>query len=157
MQSGKFVHLITIQKVSRPQIAGGNFEESWEAVPGFSRIMAEVLPDRGREFFAARQVQAARNSLIRLYYQPGIDETMRVVHHIRPGMDEYWDIEGAVPFQFRQRELRLYCLWRESEGYRRGEDLQNPDADGTVPPGGGVTADSTDHTADEDTWTADAG
>lgn len=150
MQSGKFVHIITIQRPARPQNAAGNFDESWEAVPGFARIMAEVLPDRASEYFAARQVQGSQNAMIRLYYQPGIEPTMRVVHHVRPGADEYWDINGAVPFQHRQRELRLYCTWREAEGYRRGEDLENPIARG------GVTADSTEHTADQDTWTADS-
>lgn len=129
MQSGKFVHVITIERVRRPQDAGGNLEDDWEPLPGFQRIMAEVLPDRAGEFFAARQVQATRNALVRLYYQPGIDETMRVVHHVRPDLDEYWGIQGVVPFQHRQRELRLYCLWRESEGYRRGADLENPEAE----------------------------
>lgn len=128
MQSGKFVHLITIERPLRPQDAGGNLTETWEPVPGFARIMGEVLPDRASEFFAARQVQATRNALIRLYYQPHIDETMRVVHHVRPGQDEYWDINGMVQFQSRQRELRLYCTWREAEGFRRGEDLENAEA-----------------------------
>lgn len=155
MQSGRFVHLITIERVSRPQDDTLNLADVWTPVTGFARIFGEVLPDRGGEFFAARQVQARRNALIRLYYQPGIDETMRVVHHVRPGQDEYWDIEAAVPFQYRQRELRLYCLWRESEGFRRGEDLQNPNADGSSG-SSGITADSTEYTADQDTWTADA-
>lgn len=128
MQSGKFQHLITIQRPSTPQNAAGNFTESWEAVPGLSRIFGEVLPDRATEHLASRQIQATQNALIRLYYQPGIDTTMRVVHHVRPGQDEYWGIEGAVVFQYRQRELRLYCVWREAEGYRRGEDLENPEA-----------------------------
>lgn len=152
MQSGKFVHLITIERPSRAQDDAGNFVETWEAVPGFARIMAEVLPDRATEFFAARQVQGTRNALIRLYYQPQVDQTMRVVHHVRPGMDDYWDINGAVPFQSRQRELRLYCTWREAEGWRRGEDLENPEADA----GGPLTADSTLITSDSTEITADA-
>jgi len=128
MQSGKFVHLISIEAPARPQDSGGDFAETWAAVPGFARIMGEVLPDRASEYFAAKQIVATQNALIRLYYQPGIDATMRVVHHVRPGQDEYWDINGAVPFQHRQRELRLYCIAREAEGYRRGVDLENPEA-----------------------------
>lgn len=128
MQSGKFVHLITIEAPSRPQSSGGNFDETWNPVPGFTRIQAEVLPDRASEYFAAKQITATQNAMIRLYYQPGVDPTMRVVHHVRPGMDEYWDIGGAVPFQHRNRELRLYCIWREAEGYRRGVDLENSEA-----------------------------
>lgn len=128
MQSGRFVHVITIQRPARPQDADGNITESWTAVAGMARIMGEVLPDRATEYLAARQVQGSQNAIVRLYYQPGIDETMRVVHHVRPGVDEFWDIQGAVDFQHRQRELRLYCLAREAEGYRRGEDLDNQEA-----------------------------
>jgi head-tail adaptor len=128
MQSGKFVHLITIERRVPAQGGTGNITETWEAVPGFARIMGEVLPDRASEFFGAKQIQATTNALVRLYYQPGIDPTMRVVHHVRPGVDEYWGIEGAVDYQRRQRELRLYCLQRDAEGYRRGTDLTNAEA-----------------------------
>ena len=125
MQSGKLNQLITIERAVRPQNDAGDFAETWEPVPGFARIPAEVLPDRAQEFFAAQQIQATRNALVRLYYQPGITEQMRVVHHVRPDVDELWDIAGVVSFQSRQVELRLICIWREAEGYRRGVDAVN--------------------------------
>lgn len=128
MQSGKFQHLITIQRPVPSQSDGGDIVETWEPLTGFSKIFGEVLPDRAGEFFAGRQIQATTNALIRLYDQPGIDETMRVVHHVRPGLDEYWDIQGIVPVQSRGRELRLMCLKRAAQGYRRGTDLENKDA-----------------------------
>lgn len=128
MQSGKFVHLITIEAPQRTQGETGNFTEVWTPVPGFARIMGEVLPDRATEFFGARQVQSTTNALVRLYDQPGITPAMRVVHHVRPGTDEHWDIQGVVPLQSRFRELRLYCLKRDAEGFRRGVDLENEDA-----------------------------
>jgi head-tail adaptor len=125
MQSGKLQHLLTIQRRVAEQSDGGDIEETWESLPGFTRIFGEVLPDRAQEFFSGRQVQATRNALIRLYYRPGVTEQMRVVHHVRQDADEYWDIEGVVHFQSRNVELRLMCRWRESEGYRRGADLEN--------------------------------
>lgn len=125
MQSGKLQHLLTIQRKVETQTDEGDMPETWEDLPGFVRIFGEVLPDRASEFFASRQLQAERNAMVRLYYQPGIDERMRVVHHLRPGLDEYWDIAGVVHFQSRQRELRLMCVWREAEGWRRGTDLVN--------------------------------
>lgn len=128
MQSGKFQQLITIQRALRPQNAGGDLAETWEDVSGFARIMAEVLPDRATEFFASRQIIGTTNALIRLYFQPGIDQGMRVVHHVRTDLNEYWDIQGVISFQSRQRELRLMCLARDAEGYRRGVDLLNPPA-----------------------------
>lgn len=126
MQSGKFQHLVTIEAPTRVQSDAGDVTETWAPVAGFERIFAEVLPDRAAEFFASKQIQATRNALIRLYYQPGINERMRVVHHVREDLDEYYDVAGVVSFQARQRELRLYGVWREAEGYRRGTDLENP-------------------------------
>jgi len=125
MQSGKFQHLITIESPTPSQTDGGDDVQTWTPVPGFTRIFGEVLPDRAGEFFAAKQIQATRNALVRMYYQPGVNEKMRVVHHVREDLDEYYDVAGVVSFQSRQRELRLMCLWREAEGYRRGEDLEN--------------------------------
>lgn len=125
MQSGKFQHLITIESPTPSQTDGGDDVQTWEPVPGFARIFGEVLPDRAQEFFAAKQIQATRNALVRMYYQPGITEKMRVVHHVRDDLDEYYDVAGVVSFQSRQRELRLMCIWREAEGYRRGTDLEN--------------------------------
>lgn len=155
MQSGKFQHLITIETPTRTQSENGDDAETWAAVSGFARIMAEVLPDRAGEFFAARQIQATRNALIRLYYQPGIIETMRVVHHVRPGIDNYYDITGVVSFQSRQREIRLMCLWREAEGYRRGTDLLNPSSgDSDLPEF--LTVDLTSITGDATSPTVDA-
>lgn len=125
MQSGKLRQLITIERPTNQQTDAGDVSDGWEPVPGFARIFAEVLPDRAGEFFASRQVVATRNALVRIYYQPGIDETMRVVHHVRPDLDEYWDIGGCVHFQSNNRELRLMCTWRGAEGFRRGDDLEN--------------------------------
>lgn len=126
MQSLRLLQRITIERPVRVQDPDtGDDVETWEAVPNFVRIGADVLPDRAGEFFAARQIQATTNAMVKMWYQPGLDETMRVVHHVRPGFDEYWDIQGLVPFQSQQRELRLMCLKRNAEGYRRGADLEN--------------------------------
>lgn len=119
---------ITIERLVQTQDpTSGNLYDDWEPVPGFVRIPAEVLPDRASEFFASRQIQATQNALVILRYQPGIEPAgMRVVHHVRPGDDRFFDIQGVVDFQSMQREMRLYCLWRDAQGYRRGTDLENP-------------------------------
>ncbi len=131
MQSGKFQHLITIEAPNLKQTGRGDVEQHWAPVAGFDRIFAEVLPDRAQQYFAGRQIIATRNALIRLYFQPGISEQMRVAHFVRPDLVEYWGIEGVVSVQSKQRELQLMCLWREAEGFRRGTDLENVDAIGT--------------------------
>lgn len=126
MRPGALNQLITIERPTRTRDAGGDDTTTWEPVPGFVRIQAAVIPDGARETFAARQVQSIANALVRIWFQPGIDATMRVCHHVRPGFNEYWDIAGPpIDFESKQREMRLTCLKRDAEGWRRGEDLVN--------------------------------
>lgn len=130
MQAGKLRHRITIQRPNEEQDGAGQMRvTSWSPIA--ERISAEVLPDRAGEFFAARQIQATTNAMIRIRYRRGIDEDsaprtqLRVVHHVRAGVDEYWEVQGIVHFQSRFEELRLMCVRRDAEGFRRGEDLTN--------------------------------
>jgi head-tail adaptor len=127
MQPGKLIHRVTIQRLVKQQGPTGKIlPDSWETV--LEREPAEVLPDRASEYFAAQQIQASTNAMIRIGHRSelvGVVEKIRAVHHIEPGVDEFWDIEGVVPFQYRYREMRLMCLKREAEGYRRGTDVAN--------------------------------
>ena len=127
MQPGKLRHRVTIQRLLKQQGPTGLIpEDRWE--PILPREPAEVLPDRAGEFFAAQQVQATTHAMIRMRHRQEIDsttDTLRAVHHVAPGVDEYWPIAGAVPFQYRRREMRLMCVRRDSEGFRRGTDLDN--------------------------------
>lgn len=129
MNPGKLRHRVTIEHQSQVQNpATGEITADWVSVAGMERISAEVLPDRASEFFAGRQIQATQNAMIRMRWRPGIDATMRVKHHLADGADpivEYWDINGVVHFQDRFREMRLMCLQRDAEGFRRGADLVN--------------------------------
>jgi head-tail adaptor len=129
MNPGKLRHRVTIErqvKVQNP--ATGEIVSDYVAVEGMERLSAEVLPDRASEFFAGRQIQATQNAMIRMRWRNGVDATMRAKHHLSDGADpivEYWDISGVVHFQDRFREMRLMCLQRDAEGFRRGVDLVN--------------------------------
>lgn len=125
MQLGNYKHRVTIERPQKTQDPQGNFAEVWQPVQGFVRIQAEVLPERAGEFFSAKQPQSTVNALVKLRYQPGIEPTMRLVHHVRPGMDEYYDIQGVFNVRSAQEETRLMCLRRDAEGWRRGVDLVN--------------------------------
>jgi head-tail adaptor len=123
MQPGKLRHRATIEENRRTQGPTGKLSDNW--VPVISRWPCEVLPDRAGDFFAARQVQYQMNAMIRGRHDSRIRPGMRAVHHIAPGVDEYYNIEGAIPFQYRFREMRLMCLRRDAEGFRRGTDIAN--------------------------------
>lgn len=127
MQPGKLRHRVSIELLQKQQGPTGKIlPDSWVVI--LEREAAEVLPDRAGEFFAARQVQQTTNAMIRMRHRSAllnITQKIRAVHHVEPGLDEVWNIEGVVPFQFRRREMRLMCLKRDAEGYRRGTDVSN--------------------------------
>ena len=124
MQSGKLRHRISIERpVDSQDGSTGALVTTW--LPIAVRISAEVLPDRAQEYFAAQQIQSSTNAMIRIRYRVGIEPTMRVKHHLSdalPEQVEYYDIEGVVHFQSSFREIRLMCLKRDAEGFRRGAD-----------------------------------
>lgn len=128
MQSGKLRHRITIERPIETQDAStGAIAVSWSLFA--SRISAEVLPDRASEYFAAQQLQSSTNAMIRIRYRVGVEPTMRVTHHLSDGIPEIlevYDIQGVVHFQAGFREIRLMCLKRDAEGFRRGADVVNP-------------------------------
>lgn len=127
MQSGKLRHRISIERPIETQDGStGAIGISW--LPFAHRISAEVLPDRAQEYFAAQQLQTSTNAMIRIRYRDGVIPTMRVRHYLRdtPELTEVYDIEGVVHFQAGFREIRLMCLKRDAEGFRRGTDLVNP-------------------------------
>lgn len=128
MEPLKPIHRLTFEFRTETQGAGGNLVETWAPLPGFVRIQGEVLPGRGDEFFSARQINATETGQIKVRYQPELQQGMRAVHHVRPGIDDYWYIEGRQDIQARGRELWLYVVKRYAEGYRRGADLENPPA-----------------------------
>lgn len=127
MQPGKLRHRVTIEQAIETQDADGKIlPDTWETV--LAREPAEVLPDRASEYFAAQQVQSSANAMIRIRHRAQVTTAgrkIRAVHHVEPGVDEFWSIEGVVPFQYRFREMRLMCLRRDAEGYRRGTDVAN--------------------------------
>lgn len=127
MQPGKLRHRVTIERLLKQQGPTGKIPvDSWVTV--LDRAPAEVLPDRAGAFFAADQVQGTTNAMIRMRHSDAvlsITDQMRARHHVAPGVDEFWDIEGVVPLQYRRREMRLMCLQRQAEGFRRGSDVSN--------------------------------
>lgn len=60
----------------------------WSAVPD-GKVWAQVIPLRGRDFFAAAQMQDEVTTRFRIRYRAGIDSTMRIVWK-----DNYYDIKG---------------------------------------------------------------
>ena len=72
---------------------------------------AEVLPLRGREFFAAAQVQQEHSIKVRLRYRPGIDAGMRLVWNGRAH-----DITGVIALEGGREWLEIMALAGVKDG-----------------------------------------
>jgi SPP1 family predicted phage head-tail adaptor len=100
MQSGKLDRRITIQerqKTTNP--ANGEDLYGWVDVLSCA---AEFVPNRGQEFFAARQKQDESVGLFRIRHRPDIVAEMRIVFEGKP-----YDIISVDPMFGRKTGLEL--------------------------------------------------
>ena len=104
MQAKRLPHGIKIQKpVSTKGNSGGQIK-TWE---DHVTCLAFVKPLQGREYFAAKQVQAETSHKIIMWYQPGITSKMRVIFGGR-----VLEIESVINVDERNVELQLMCVDR---------------------------------------------
>lgn len=112
IQAGRFRHRITLQTRQTTRDSAGGIVDSWKNFA--SGVPAVIEPASGKEFFAARQIDATVDTAITIRWRPGVDETMRVLH----GADIY-DIIAALPDGDSGRKiLSLMCLQRKASGFR---------------------------------------
>ena len=108
VSAGDLTQRVTLQGKSVTRAANGEEVVTWSDV---ATVWAAVLPVRGREFFAAAQMQDATDIRVRLRYRAGVTRDMRVLH----GSSTY-DIVSVIDPESRHEELELMCL----SGVRNG-------------------------------------
>lgn len=81
IDAGRFNRRIVIQQRVDSINAHRENVYTWAT---FCEVWAEVLPLRGREFFAASQGQIEATTKFRIRYRAGIDATMRVIYLAEP-------------------------------------------------------------------------
>lgn len=102
MQAGKLDHRVTIEGKSVSRSAIGEEVVAWVAV---ATLWAKVEPLRGREFFAAQQMQDAADYRITIRYRPGLTRDMRVIWR-----EQCFDVVSVLePFGAKQ-SLELMCI-----------------------------------------------
>ena len=70
----------------------------------FAEVWGSVEPLRGREFWAAKELQAEVSTRIRIRYLDGITPKMQVMD----GSRLYW-IEAVIDPEMRHIEMQLMC------------------------------------------------
>ena len=99
MQIGKLRHKITIEDVTETINDIGEIVEEWEE---FATVWAEILPLRGREYWASKQTTSEITGKIRIRYLADITSKMRVKFGER-----IFDIEAVLNTDERKIETIL--------------------------------------------------
>lgn len=115
MKPGQFNQRVILQRrfESRDEVG----ESVIEYIDG-SYVWAAVEPLSGRELFAAQQTQAEITTRIRMHWQRGVTERMRVKHctsYQDPQTFDIYDVLSVIDLNSAHKELQLLCARRDSE------------------------------------------
>lgn len=102
MRAGRLRHKLIIQQATETQGTTGELAVSWGI---FATVWGAVEPLRGREFFAAQELQAEVTTRIRMRYLAGVTPKMRVLYG-----ETIFLINAVIDPEMRHRELQLMCV-----------------------------------------------
>lgn len=102
MNPGALRHLVTIQKPVETQNSYGEPEVTWTNV--VENVWCRIIPLKGREYFAAKQVNADIEAKIVMRYRTDITAKMRLLHDV----NEYY-IYSIINDDERDRFTTLMC------------------------------------------------
>lgn len=109
LAAGKFNERVTLQSKVAARTGIGEEVVTWADV---ATVWAHVEPIRGREFFAAAQLQDATDHRVTIRYRTGVTRDQRVVWRSQP-----LDIVSVIDVNARRENLELMCL----SGVRNGQ------------------------------------
>lgn len=101
MSSGQLRYRVDIEQSTPSRGSAGGTARSWALL---ATVWADVQFSKGREFFAARELLAERNAVIRIRYRSDVSSANRVKHD-----GATYNVVDAVPEGGRKAYLLLYC------------------------------------------------
>jgi len=104
-------HRVTIQTPVETQNTYGEAETRWQNLA--TAVWADIEPLRGREYFAAKQINAEVEARIKIRYRNDMTAKMKLVHGptcvcMSTATDEYL-IDSIIDVGERHREMHLMC------------------------------------------------
>lgn len=108
LDAGKLDQRITLQSRAAGTDGMGQASGAWQDV---ATVWAQVLPLRGREFFAAAAVQQEASIKVTLRYRPDVSPSMRVIWQ---GVAH--DITSVVQLGGRKEWLELLMITGGRDG-----------------------------------------
>ena len=105
--SGKLRNLVVLQQ---PAIGRGSDGSEIKAYPDTASVRAEIIFGTGREFVAAKSVDADLTHMLTIRYYPGIASDWRVkFHDPLDGSTRYFDVRSVKPLGPTRRYQLLQC------------------------------------------------
>jgi SPP1 family predicted phage head-tail adaptor len=108
MQAGSLNLILNVEVAAEYRTSTGAVSTEWS--PLFT-LRAATESQAGREFAAAKAINAEITEVFRCRWHPGITSKMRVKHG-----DRTLDITAVINVENRSREMLLHCV----EGSRKG-------------------------------------
>lgn len=105
--SGRFRHRISILKPPGPDDVDEVGQPLDEWIP-VAETWASIEPLRGRELFAAQQVNAEVTARITIRYRTGIDRTMKAIYN-----DAEFEFLYIINVDYENRELQIMAKERQ--------------------------------------------
>ena len=102
MRAGKLRRRLIIQQATETQGATGEMATVWAT---FATVWGSVEPLRGREFWAAKEMQAEVSTRIRIRYLAGVTPKMQVMDGARTYL-----INAVIDPEMRHIQLDLMCV-----------------------------------------------
>lgn len=107
MRAGTLRHRVEIQALTVTEDDIGNQIYEWQTI---ATVCASIEPLKGREYWAAAQIQAETTVKVTIRYLAGITPSCRVVFK-----DRVFDIQSIINVEERNRELVLMCREKDEE------------------------------------------
>lgn len=105
ISAGQFDKRITIQRRVSGKDARGQESTSWENLATLPTVWARVEPLRGREFFAAGQMQSEVTVRFSIRFRTDVEPTMRVLWKSQP-----YEIISVIDTKAEGVQLELMCM-----------------------------------------------
>jgi len=109
LSTGKFRHKIIIQALTET-LSYGKVDSSTRAWTEETTAYADVLPQKGSEYWAAKQTMEKEPVIFVIRYQSGIEPDMRILFKTAQAS---YNILSVTNVEYRNKELMLVCETNE--------------------------------------------
>lgn len=119
-QAGAYRRRVDIEQQVQTKDSTGSVVPTWSALWKAVPCSINQFQGRGKEGFAAQQVQADVEWKIAFRWRPGLDASMRCVEYFDAARttSTVYNVEAVLPDPTNRRQITLLCRTRLSEGFR---------------------------------------